>query len=114
MNISVPASWIPGIQAVLILSGAVGFLLDIPLILLLPLFSSVLLIMQEDPRAVEYKPVLTLLALSLAVFLFSLNHIGWALSLAAIVLSIGIMFGLRPFQKILSQKDLWQSKMLKH
>lgn len=104
MGISVPSSWIAGLQAIVVLVLTAGFLVDQPLGVVLALaFSGLLMTQDEEGAPTEYRPITALLILSGLLFLAEYPTVGWGLALLCAALSIAALFGARPYQQIRSR-----------
>src|SRR5690625_2925521 len=82
VGISVPSSWIAGMQATLVLALTAGLLFDQPLTVVLALALSALLVTQDEEGApAEYRPVTALLVLAGLLFLADYATYAWGISL---------------------------------
>lgn len=101
MGISVPSSWITGMQGLLTLLLAASFAFDQPLGIIAALGLSALLMTQDEEGAPpEYRPVTTLLVIAGLLFLADYPAWGWGISLACGAFSLLVLFGLRPYQTL--------------
>lgn len=99
MGISVPSSWLTGLQAATVLILTAGFFFDQPLSVVLAIALSALLMTQDEEGASpEYKPVTALLILSGLLFLAEYSAVAWGIALVCAAYSLAVLLGARPFQ----------------
>lgn len=106
MNVSIPNSWIPSLQAFLVLAVSAGFLFDRPLVTLVALAASAIIMTQDDggvPK--EHRPVTLLLGVAGVLFLAGFVQAAWAVALVGTVLSLAALFGQRPYALCLAELD---------
>jgi len=106
MEISVPSSWLPGLQAALILTLAAGFFFDQPLALILALALSALLMTQDEEGVpAEYRPVTALLIIAGLLFLAEYATVAWGIALFCAAYAAAVLLGARLYRAAL---QVWQ------
>src|SRR5690554_7787993 len=97
MGISLPSSWIPGLQAATVLILTAGFFIDQPLSVVLAIALSALVMTQDEEGApAEYRPVTALLILAGLLFLAEYSAIAWGLALFCAAFALLVLVGIRP------------------
>lgn len=101
MGISLPGSWIPGLQAATVLVLTAGFFFDQPLSVVLAIVLSALVMSQDEEGApAEFRPITALLVLVGLLFLAEYATIAWTLALVCAAYALLVLVGVHPRQLI--------------
>lgn len=115
MGISLPKSWLSGLQAMVALLIATSFMLNQPLGIIPAFLLCALIMTQEDERvSPEYRPMTMLLIVSGLLFFAEYTAIAWGISLFCSLLSLAVLLGSTPSRSVMAmtrrQQDNSQPK----
>lgn len=99
MGISLPSSWLPGLQAATVLILTAGFFFDQPLSVALAIALSALIMAQDEEGApAEFRPITALLVLVGLLFLADYVTIAWTLALVCAAYGLLVLVGFHPWR----------------
>jgi|SRR5690606_16726483 len=101
MGISLPSSWLPGLQAATVLLLTAGFFFDQPLSVV-PAIALAALVMSQDEEGApaEFRPLTALLVLAGLLFLADYATYAWTLALVAAAYGLVVLVGFHPWSLI--------------
>ena len=101
MGISLPSSWLPGLQAATVLLLTAGSFFDQPLSVV-PAIALAALVMSQDEEGApaEFRPLTALLVLAGLLFLADYATYAWTLALVAAAYGLVVLVGFHPWSLI--------------